>query len=217
MGLSDLFKSTKELEREKKRAQRAMEREVENAIERNAERIRALEKERTKTWENARALVSGGQKSEAARLLQIYKAQGVQIGKLERQKTFAQNQLDRIAGAADMQNVAGVMKNLVAAMNLDPDEFEANLDDVADASDDIKDIDKAMDKAYNKDQERLIAEAEAMNESTIEDEELMAALEGEAAAGVLGDRVVDHAPADKVRSDDINAGRDRLKALLGDK
>ena len=176
MGLTDLFKSNEEIKREKRRAQRAMEREVENAIDRNRDRIRTLEKERTKTWEKARAMLAGGQRGEAARLLQIYKAQGVQIGKIERQKTYAENQLTRISGAADMQNVAKALTDLVKVMNLDPDVFAENLDGVEAASDDMKDMDKIMNKAFEKDQERMTAEAEAAKEGVVEDEELMAAL-----------------------------------------
>ena len=218
MGLADLFKSTKEKEREKKREQRAKEREVENAIERSNDRIKELEKERTAAWEKARTALVNGHKTEAARLVQTYKALGVQISKIERQKTFARNQLDRIAGAADMQNVSKALSELVRVMNLDPDEFEENLDNVEAVSGDIKDMDRAMNKAFEKDQERMISEADAEKENTIEDAELMAALENEAAAGVLGDKVADIAASGKESTlDDINAGRDRLKALLDEK
>ena len=217
MGLTDLFKSSKEIEREKRRAQRARERQVENAIDRNKDRIKELEKQRAAIWAKARTLLANGQRSEAARLLQNYKAQGVQIAKLERQSMFVQNQLDRIAGAADMQNAADALSKLATIMDLDPNAFEDSLDSVSAVSDDIKDIDKIMNKAFEKDQERMSAEAEAAAESSVEDEELMAALENEAAAGVLGDKVADPVPSKETVSDEINAGRDRLKALLGEK
>ena len=45
------------------------------------------------------------------------------------------------------------------------------------------------------------------------DEDLMAALESEAAADILGGKVVD----DQKSQEDINSGRDRLRALLEEK
>lgn len=215
MGLADLFKSTREKEREKNRARRKAERGVENAIDRIADRIDTMEKERAKIWDKARALIASGQRAEAARQVQVYKAQGLQIGKLERARTYLQNNLAKISSAAAMKDSTSALKDLACASDFDPDTFAETLDDVADVSDDIRAMDKAMDKAFENDQKQMIAEADAVKENSVEDAELMAALEKEAAVGVMGDKVADlAAPGKEPSADDINAGRDKLKALL---
>ncbi len=190
MGLKDLFKSSKEIEHEKRRAKREKERQVERAIDRISDRVKDLEKERTKIWEKARTLLQNGQKTEAARLLHTYKAQGVMIARYEKQKIFAQNQLNMIVGAGDMNDISAGLGDLAKVQDFSPETLAENLDEVDMIGEDVKDMNKVLDKAFEKDQERLTAEAEATSDMAVEDE-LMAALESEAAAGILGDKVAD--------------------------
>lgn len=216
MGLSDIFKSNKELEKEKRRAKREKERSVERCISNFSDKVKHIEKERAKIWTKAVELTKNGQKTEAARLLQTYKAQGVMISGYEKKRIFAQNQLDMISGAADMAEVAETIKNLGETTNVDPIELTSNIDDIEMVSADVKDMDAAMNKAFEKDQERLIEYAENDSEIGIDDD-LMSALESEAAASVLGPNVINTPSASTNKGDDINAGRDKLKELLGEK
>ncbi len=214
MGLLDLFKSTKELERERKREQRAKEREVERVIDRNADRIKDLEKERLKTWEEARLQLQKGNRAGAEKLVMQWKAQGVDISRFEKQNAYAKNQLYKIQGAADLQTVGKALEGLVNIMNLSPEEFEESVAAVDEVTDDIKDMNKAMNKAYEKDQAQTMRDAETEAGSLVDDQ-LMATLEQEAAAGVVGEgKMAVEAPANRAAPEDINAGRDRLKKLL---
>ncbi len=218
MKFTDLFKSSRELEQEKKRARREKERKVERAIDNISDRLKALDSERTKIWDKARTLLQNGQKMEATRLVQTYKALGVQAQQYERQRIFAQNQLAMLTGAEDMKQITTGIGELADMQGISVEEIEANLDKVAAAGEDIKDINRVMNKAYEKDIERLTNEADALSDPAV-DADLMAALENEAAAGVLGGRVAD-APAattPQQATADINAGRNRLSELLNGK
>ena len=216
MLFGNLFKSTKEIEKEKKRQIRGMERNVEKAIERCQDRVKDLEKERAKNWEKAKLALANGQRDEASRLLQLYKSGGVQIARLDRQQTFYQAKLNQVCGATDMSAAAQNLKDMTEALALDPATFEQNLDDVDSVSDDINDMNKTLDKAFAKDQEKMIAAADADKENAVQDDTLMAALESEVAAGILGSKAA--GLGDKSASlDDINAGRDRLKAIVDSK
>ena len=209
MKLADLFKSSKELEQEKRQVRRAMERQVERAIERNRDRIAEIDKERRKTWEKAKARLAGGQRTEAARLLQTYKAQGLQIDKLERQNSFVRNQLDRLSAAEDMSKMAAALKNLGAAMGVDVAKFEEDMAEVNAASEGVTAMDKAMERAANRDQERLEAEAAAARESLEEDDELMAALIDDAAAHAAAEKTAAKRGSES-RRDAADAGREQL-------
>ena len=69
MGIADLFKSSKEIEREKNRARRRALRDVERAADVVKDRIATLKKERDAAWTQAREYLRDGQKAAAQRCL----------------------------------------------------------------------------------------------------------------------------------------------------
>lgn len=212
MGFRDLFKSTKELEREKRRAQRRQERQIERVIDRMGERIKAQEKERAKIWEKAKELLQAGKKIDAKRLLERYKGMEVLINRLEKQRMLWHGRLNTIATAGDANEVSSALADFGEMLNIDPDKLVDDLERIDDVEGEIKEVNSVLDKAYEKDNEKIAAEAESQAEVSV-DEDLMAALESEAAADVLGGKVTEGDMSD----DDINAGRDRLRALLNEK
>ena len=214
MSFSDLFKSKKEIEKEKRKAQRAEERKVERAIDNNNDRIGELKKEQKTAWEQARLQLQQGNRPAAERLLMQYKAIGVNIAKFEKQMTWAKNQLNTIRGAVDTKTTAEALKNLAGQVELSPEDVAEDIAAVDDIGADIKDIGKEMDKAFEKDQKNVLAEAQA-DVTSLDDDPLMAALEQEAAVEITGERkAVEGMGQPSARLDDINAGRDRLNALL---
>ena len=212
MGFRDLFKSTKELEREKRRTQRRQERQIERVIDRMGERIKAQEKERAKIWEKAKELLQAGKKIDAKRLLERYKGMEVLINRLEKQRMLWHGRLNTIATAGDANEVSSALADFGEMLNIDPDKLVDDLERIDDVEGEIKEVNSVLDKAYEKDNEKIAAEAESQAEVSV-DEDLMAALESEAAADVLGGKVTEGDMSD----DDINAGRDRLRALLNEK
>ena len=208
MVFGNIFRSKKEIEQIKKRERRAMEREVENAIERSRERIADFEKERKKTWEKARELMISGQRTEAARLVQTYQMLGLQISKLEKQNAYAQSQLSRIACAEDMKIIAAAMKDFAEAADINPDEVADDIDVVAGVSADIKDIDHRMAQAAEKEQEQMLADIATDKANAVENNELMAVLEREAAATVrekAGADAIKTADGDTATANDAKA------------
>ena len=211
MGFKDLFKSTKELEREKRRELRSKERQAARGISRLAKNVRDLEKERAKVWAKARELVQAGQKVEAAKLLEQYKALGVQINRLEKQRMFAQNKLNRVSAAGTIGEITGAIADFAEGMDVNPDKVDEAIGRIDEVSGEIDEANQVVDEAYAADLEKTAEEMEAQDEVSVDDD-LMAALESEAAADILGGKV-----AEEQRSkNDINAGRDRLRTLLAE-
>jgi len=211
MGLSDLFKSSKEIEREKRRALRAKEREAERGISRLARQVRELEKERAAVWAHARELVQAGKRSEAARLVNQYKVMGVEINRLERQRMLAQNKLSRVSAAGTLGSVTSAIAGFADGMDVDPDKISDELDSISDVEGEIDEMNRVVDEAYESDMVKASAAAELQGAEATDDE-LMSELESEAASEVLGGGVVDAESS----NEDINAGRDRLRALLNE-
>lgn len=213
MGFRDLFKSTKEREREARREKRRHERSVERVIDRMGDRIKALEKERAKIWAKAKELLQAGKKLEAKRLLERYKGMEVLVNRLEKHQMLWQGKLNTLATAGDANEASAALAEFGEMLNVDPDKIVDDLERVEDVEGEIKEVNSILDKAYEKDNERIAEEAESQGEVSV-DNDLMAALESEAAADVLGGKLPDAAARSE---EDINAGRDRLRALLNEK
>ena len=212
MGFKDLFKSAKERERDRRRAKRHQERNIERVIDKMGDRIKAQEKERAKLWEKAKELLQSGKKLEAKRLLERYKGMEVLINRLEKQRMLWQSKLNTIATAGDANEISAALADFGDMLNIDPDKIVDDLERVDDVEGDIKDVNSIIDKEYEKDNAKIAEESEAQSEVSVDDD-LMSALESEAAADVLGGKVSDATKS----ADDINAGRDRLRVLLNEK
>ncbi len=215
MGIFDIFESEKEKERRIRRENRRIERTVENVIDKFSDRTRDLEKERDSLWEKAKLKLQSGQKTEAANILKTYKSKMVMLNRIDRQKVFAQHKLDMITGARDMGEVSKALKDLAIGLNVTPEQLEENLFDVDMVSDDINDINKIMDKAYDKEMDALSKEADREMSATFDDE-LMTALENEA-VGSISASAATTAKTSSSEQQAINAGLDRLKKLVNEK
>lgn len=214
MGFADLFKSKKEREREQRREQRANERQAERGLARMGQRIKKLEKERILVWQKARELVLSGHKDEAGKLVSTYKILGVQINSLEKQRLVIQNKLNNVATAGDLSAIVGAIARYAGGMDVDADGVQEGLDVVTDVEGEIAEVNQVVNSAFDEDVAKAGETAEAQrNEET--DDELMSALEREAAAEVSGGKV--GAETTETPSENINSGRDRLRALLKEK
>ena len=217
MGLFDCFKSKEEHERELRRARRRNERKVEQDIDKFDDAIKKLTEERTKVWNQARELLKSGRKMEAQRTLLFFKKYDMAINKLEKQKVFLKSQALQVSTTGNVNTTLNDIKRMAADHDIDPDKLAENLDDVEMLTDDILESNKAMNKAFDRDLDRMSQEV-AAGDINYQDAELMAALENECAADVLGPKVADTPVSDKSTSnDDINAGAERLKKIISEK
>ena len=217
MGLFDCFKSKSEREREQRRERRRNERKVEQDIEKFDEAIAKLTEERTKVWNQARELLKSGRRAEAQRTLLFYKKYDIAINKLEKQKVFLKSQALQVSMAGNVNTTLNDIKTMAADHDIDPDKLAESLDDVEMIAEDILDSDKVMNKAFDKDLDHMAQEV-AAGDISYKDDELMAALENECAAEVLGPKVAETPVTDKpVSHDDISAGAERLKKIISEK
>ncbi len=215
MAISDLFKSTEQRELEKKRELRRKQREAERGIDNMGDRIKELEKQRSAIWEKAIQATMAGQKAEAARLVRQFKAYGVQISRVDKQRIVAQSRLTSVVTAGDIGAVTEIIADHAKEQNSDATLIEGNLDQINEVADDIRDVNQVVDKAYEKDMERADAEAEQVNSETA-DAELMADLEAVAALRIRGEGkvVVNVGKESTVETGDIDEGLNRMKARL---
>lgn len=215
MGIGDLFKSTKELEREKNRARRRALRDVERAADVVKDRIATLKKERDAAWTQARDYLRDGQKAAAQRCLQSVQANELMMGKLER-KSWVFGQLStKMEMAKTDQEFAAALANLNTTLEIDPDKIAEVLDDTNDSLSEQGDIDKIWDKEYGKEMNGL-----TQSDAIPSVDDMMVNLEKEVVADVTGGKSV----AGKVAAagtetvvnvaEAIGEGRRKLKALM---
>ncbi|MBQ7650919.1 MAG: hypothetical protein IJS15_08165 [Victivallales bacterium] len=212
MSFLDLFKSSKEREREKRRAQRAKERRAERGIRHLESLAKGMEREKASLWSKARELLQSGQKDEAARVLRQYKLLCVQLESLEQQKMLSQNKLTRVEAAGEIGGITAAIADVADGAGVDPDEISDNFDRISDVEEDADEVDTIVQDEIRKDLEKAMEKTEGQ-ESLPDDDELMSALESEAAAEVLGPKVAEDANAVQ---GGINEGRDKLRKLLDD-
>ena len=216
----NLFESKEAARKRKRMEARKVERAVERVIDNLADKIRNIERERDKLWKDAKLKLQSGQKMEAARVLKMYKSKDFMITRLDRQKTFVQHQLDMITGARDMQVAMGALKDMATGMDISVDNLEDNLASIDFATADISEINKSMDKAFEKSMSQLDRESEELNNTEI-DENLMNALEletaGEISHGIASAEGSNVSSSASQGSTDISAGVERLKKILGEK
>ncbi len=217
MGLSDLFKSTREIEREKAHSRRRALRDVESATDTVKEEIATLKKDRDAAWAQAREYLRDGQKAAAQRTLQSVQSCELMMGRLEK-KLWVFNQLAlRMKMAKTDQEFANALEKLNRTLEIDPDRMADVLGDVDDSLSEQVDVDKNWDKRYEKEMNGL-----AQSDAVPSMEEMMGSLEKEVVADVAGGAAIAGAvPAAEAKAsvgiaDGIGEGRRRLKALMDD-
>ncbi|MBQ9755714.1 MAG: hypothetical protein IJV93_13315 [Lentisphaeria bacterium] len=213
MGIFDgLFTSAESEAKEKRMKQRRAVRTVERVIENLTEKSAGLEKERTKLWEKAREQMLSGQKTAAAATLKVYKSKMVMGQRVERQLLLSQHNLDTITSASDMQQISTALASLATAMNVDPDAVQLTMDELEEKNDDIRDVTRIMDRAFDRDMAKLDHDAENSQDET--EDELMKALMEEVNGALAVPESAASAAEAPAAAADINAGRDALKKLM---
>lgn len=215
MVFADLFKSSREIGREKARARRKSLRGVESSTDVVKDEIAALKKERDKAWAQAREYLRDGQKAAAQRLLQSVQSRELTMGKLEK-KLWVFNQLAlEMKMAKTDQEFATALDRLNKTLEIDPDRIADVLGDVDDSLSEQAAVDKIWDKGYEKKMNGL-----AQSDAVPSVEEMMGNLEKEVVADVTGGTpMTSVAPSAERKTvggiaEGIGEGRRRLKALM---
>lgn len=210
MGLRDLFKSEREIQKEKERERRKAIREAERASDSVKDKINDLKAERDKAWNEARAYLRDGQKAAAQRCLQTVQAHEIMMGKLERKSWVFNQYITKMGMAKTDQDFAAALGTLNSVLNVDPDKIEDVLIDVDDTLAEQGEIDKIWDKQYT-------AEMNGMSKiDTIPSiEDMMSNLEKEVIADVSGGKIagMTNEQSSSVAAQ-IGEGRRKLKDLM---
>lgn len=213
-NLEYLFQSGATRERESRRMLREKQRKVERVIESMGERMRELEKQRAEIWAKALQEIKAGRKTEAARLVQQFKAYGVQIAQIDKQRIVIQSRLMNVSTVGEIGSVLGTITEMAKIRNINVEEVEDKLETLDLVYDDIGDINKTMDETHKRDAARTAVEAEKMG-TEVTDQDLMAALEREAAVEIGGGSTIVNAGKETLTdTGDINDGVSRLKARI---
>ena len=207
MGIMDLFKSTKELEREKSRARRKAISEAQRAAESVQERIASLKAERDRAWSEARNYLRDGQKAMAQSCLQTVRSSEAMLGRLERKRWMFNLYVTKMEMAKTDQDFASALGNLNRVMNIDADKVSDILSDTSDTLAEQSEIDKIWETEYSHETNGL-AHADTIPSL----DEMMANLEKEVVSDVAGGKHNAEAIAAQ-----IGEGRRNLQKLLDEK
>jgi hypothetical protein len=209
--MKNLFKTKREREKDANRERRHAFRQAENRVEDVKDRVRQMQKESSKQWEQAREALKGGQKAAAQRALMGYRAAQVLMTKMEQKRWVFEQYLAKMQAAQTDQEFASALAAVNKVTEIDPERVA----DVFDASQEVlgeqMDSDRFWSKLYDKEMEGASG---ALEDHIPSMEELGHQLEDEAAAEVGG------AKAEKVRGEidgRITAGQDRVRKLLDGK
>lgn len=218
MPFGDLFKSKKEREREARReerkAKRTASRDLERSLDSLKSKIKEIRTKKDKDWEQAKQYMKSGQKAAANRLLKTCRAGELLASKLERKAWFwEQKAINLETGVADKTLALG-MQELAKLNQIDPEQIDEALMDVQDVLDEQVDVDRMIDREYNKEMEGL-AEEEAVDVASLEDMEKE--LLDEVAVEIGDDSITETENMEKETGEEnIGELRDRLKDLLED-
>jgi hypothetical protein len=208
--MSILFKSKQERARDDRRTQRQAFRQAENAIDDVKDRIKTMEKESKKQWDQARESMKAGDKASSQRMLISYRANQVLMTKLEQKRWVFEQYFTKLQAAQSDQQFSNALNAINKVIKIDPDKVA----DVFEASQDLLgeqvDTDRFWSRMYEKETEGASGALEDRIPSL---EDLSQQLASEAGAEIGGS-------AQKAGSEldaRLKTGQDRVKKLLDGK
>ena len=208
--MGHLFKSRKQRQKEERRERRRAFRQAENAVDVVKDRIRQMEREAKKQWEQAREAMKSGENATAQRLLTGYRAAQVLMMKMEQKRWVFEQYLMKMETAQSDNEFAQALEGVNQVIQIDPERVA----DVFEASQDVLgekvDADRFWDRLYAKEMDGATGDLEDHVPGL---DEMMQQLEGETAAEV-GDGVATRVSGEL--DERIANGQERVKKLLDD-
>ena len=206
MGIGDLFKSSREIEREKERNIKKAMNNAHKALETVKTRGKTLREERDKAWNDAREKLKQGQKAAAQRLLRSVQANDVMLQKLDRKAWVFSEYVTNLEMARTDEAFAKALGKLNVTMKINPDLIANTLEKTDMMLEDQTDVEAIWDEKYGDSMNNL-----ALNDTITSEADYMTMLENEAAGSIGSANVV----TDSGNSDKINAIREKLSSLTG--
>jgi hypothetical protein len=195
---------------ERKDRRRAF-RDAEGRIDDVKDRIRSMERDAKKQWEQAREALKAGQKAASQRYLTSYRAAQALMTKLEQKRWVFEQYLTKMQVAQTDQEFADALAAVNKVTQIDPERVA----DVFEASQDILGEQMDSDRFWSKLYEKEMSGAEGSLEDHIPSmDELSAQLESEASVEI-GGGAVERAGGEI--DERIKSGQERVKKLLDQK
>ena len=179
-NIGNVFKTSEEIEAEKRRQKRNLERGIEKSIEALNEGQRQATREQEKFYQQGKQKLSVGRDAEARQFFQFSRMQARNAENYTRQRLMWTNALTQIRVATSMQMAAACFKELAVQCGLNPDVFESGLDSMEDIESTIGEMNKAMTKKWEKDSLKAGEASDEAGDATID--EMMEQARGEVAA-----------------------------------
>ena len=126
-NIGNIFKTTEELEAEKRRQKRNLERGIEKSIDALNDGQRQAAREQEKFYQQGKQKLAVGRDAEARQFFQFSRMQARNAENYTRQKLMWTNALTQIRVATSMQTAAACFKELAVQCGLNPDVFENGL------------------------------------------------------------------------------------------
>lgn len=168
-NIGNLFKTTEQLEQEKRQRKRQLERGIEKSVDALKEGQRQAEKDKEKFYQQAKQALSVGRRDEARRFMQFSRMQARNSENYTRQQLMWANALTQLRVAGSMQDAAKCFSSLAVECGLDPNLFENGLDSMSDVESTIGEMNKAMAKKWEKDSIKAGEEGDVEGDASIDD------------------------------------------------
>ena len=179
-NIGNIFKTTEEIEAERRRQKRNLERGIEKSIDALGEGQRQAAREQEKFYQQGKQKLAVGRDAEARQFFQFSRMQARNAENYTRQKLMWSNALTQIRVAANMQTAAACFKELAVQCGLNADLFENGLDSMEDVESTISEMNKAMARKWEKDSLKAGEASDDAGDASIE--EMMEQARGEVAA-----------------------------------
>lgn len=205
---SNLFKSTKQKEREKTRERRQATRRAEMALDDVKLKLKELDRDGKKAWERAREALQSGRKAAAQRELTAYRAKQVLASKIDQKRFVFEQKLTDMEMAKTDAAFTEALRTLATVVDIDPEKVDDVLREVDMKSREQGEVDRVWQKEYRQQMEGI---QEGLEDFVPSIDDLSKQLEDEVAEEV-GSRESD--AGEHELGDQISEGRQRVENLL---
>ena len=205
----NIFKSTKERERERQRAMYRASMEVNRAKQNLAGQVDAQRKARDAAWTRARNYLRDGQKQSAQRELNAVRTAEMRIANLEKRLFVYSDKVSALEISKTDQEFAKALSELNSAVNVDAGKVIGTMADVGTSLAEQDAITGVIEGEYAQQMNGL-----DMTDSIPSIDEMMSNLEQEVVAEVSGRKAVANKKTAGGLSEAIGEGRRKLKELM---
>lgn len=209
--MSKLFMSREGRRKQERSERRKAFREAERAVENVKDRIKQMQRESDKQWQQARDALKSGQKAAAQRLLTSYRAAQVLSTKLEQKRWVFEQYLTKMEMARSDQEFADALGGLNKVTQIDPEKVADVFENAQELLGEQVDSDRFWDKLYRKEMDGAEGNMEDYIPSI---DDMQSQLEQEAAVEV-GGGATERVSTELDRR--IGEGQERVKKLLDGK